>query len=312
MLKEVEVRSGPSKKFYPTSKLALYDKVLVLRESKEAPGWLEIKPPKGSFSWINGKFVKQVDARHGFVDCDPTRPVQILPGSKLVTQEPNRESMKLTTGTVVVVVDRPENVNGETWLPIEPHPSEVRYLPAEAVKPASVVDAAEQRSRELGTLPRRLYRQQDPRRCRGRPQGQRHRPHRQLFQIVANNATDQSQKFYALNKLANLPQASVPGTTTSLSPAAALTPATNFLTLQPAAWTTYGRLRNTKVLADNGQPLYALEDAQGRTVTYVTTIAGKSLKDYIGRTVSLFGPTMYRPDSAVRMQFVMASHVAVP
>jgi hypothetical protein len=79
----------------------------------------------------------------------------------------------------------------------------------------------------------------------------------------------------------------------------------------PAAWSAYGRLRDVKLQADNGQPLYALEDAQGKTLTYVTTNPGKSLADYNGRTVSVFGPLMYRSD-AVRMQYVVASHVAVP
>jgi hypothetical protein len=45
LLPEVEVRSGPSKTFFPTSKLKQNEKVVILRESKEAPGWYEIKPP---------------------------------------------------------------------------------------------------------------------------------------------------------------------------------------------------------------------------------------------------------------------------
>lgn len=59
------------------------------------------------------------------------------------------------------------------------------------------------------------------------------------------------------------------------------------------------------------QPLYVLEDNQGKTIVYVTTNSGKSLADYNGRTVSVFGPTMYRSD-AVRMQYVVATYVAVP
>src|SRR6266852_4056978 len=74
VLKEVEVRSGPSKQLYATSKLAQGDTVTVLRECKDQPGWYEIEPPKGSFSWINGKHVKQVDVRHAYVDCDPSQP----------------------------------------------------------------------------------------------------------------------------------------------------------------------------------------------------------------------------------------------
>ena len=72
--------------------------------------------------------------------------------------------------------------------------------------------------------------------------------------------------------------------------------------------------REAKVLASlnhaNIASIYGLEDAQGKILTYITTNPGKSLQAYIGRTISVYGPTMYRPD--VRMQYVVASHVAVP
>src|SRR5262245_34656253 len=55
---EVEVRSGPSNELYPTSKLRFGDKVEVIRGSSEKhPGWLAIKPPTGSFSWIQSTLV---------------------------------------------------------------------------------------------------------------------------------------------------------------------------------------------------------------------------------------------------------------
>src|SRR5436190_15736516 len=54
---EVEVRSGGSDKFYATSKLRMGEQVQVVRESAEFPGYLAIKPPRDSFSWINAKFV---------------------------------------------------------------------------------------------------------------------------------------------------------------------------------------------------------------------------------------------------------------
>ncbi|MBI1829833.1 MAG: hypothetical protein HYR84_00115 [Planctomycetes bacterium] len=314
VVKDVEVRSGPSKNFYPTLKLMQNDKVLVLRESKESPGWLEIKPPPGSFSWVNAKYVKQVDARHGFVDCDPARPVSVLPGSSLVNQEPNRESMKLTAGTVVVIVAQPLAVNGETWLPIQPHPSEVRYLPAEAVKAAAVITPQPTNGPPNWTLSPNGYSGNNvlaeaEKALTANDIGRA----RQLFQVVANNATDQNQKVYALNRLDALSRTPVNATTTSLSPAApAPAAAANLVTLQPAAWSVYGRLRDTKLLSENGQPLYALEDGLGKTAAYVTNQPGKSLQAYVGRTVAVFGPTMYRPDSAVRMQFVVATHVAVP
>src|SRR5436190_12691240 len=52
---EVEVRSSPTTKYYATSKLRQGDRVLVLKDCKEQPGWLVIKPPPGSFSWVRAK-----------------------------------------------------------------------------------------------------------------------------------------------------------------------------------------------------------------------------------------------------------------
>src|SRR5579859_6251529 len=46
----VEVRSGPTDKFYPTLELHQGEAVVVIRASTE-PGWVEIKPPEGSFNW---------------------------------------------------------------------------------------------------------------------------------------------------------------------------------------------------------------------------------------------------------------------
>jgi hypothetical protein len=308
--KDVEVRSGPSKTFFATSKLNQSDKVMVLRESKELPGWLEIKPPTGSFSWINAKSVKLVD-KYGYVECDPTRPVAIMPGSRLIDQKPTNESIKLTAGTIVVLVNPPLSVNGETWLPIQPHPSEVRYIPAESVKPAAVVAATSNGTPNWTLTPNgyagnnvladaeQALKANDINRAR------------QLYQQVANTATDQNQKVYALKRLAGLPQTPVPGKTTSLSPANPPPAApVNLVTLQAPAWSTYGRLRDTTLKSENGQSIYGLEDAQGKILTYITTNPGKSLQEYIGRTISVYGPTVYRPD--VRMQYVVASHVALP
>ena len=90
---EVEVRSGPTKEYFPTSKLRQGERVQVLRESKDQPGWLAIKPPPGSFSWINAKYVKQVDQRTGYVEGDGGQAVPVLPGSSVINKAPNVESV---------------------------------------------------------------------------------------------------------------------------------------------------------------------------------------------------------------------------
>ena len=307
--RDVEVRSGPGKGFYATSKLNQNEKVLVLREVKDQPGWLEIKPPSRSFSWINGKYIKQVDARHAYVETDASRPVSTYAGSRVVDLQPTRESMKLTAGTVLIIADPPLTINGETWFPVEPNPSEVRYIQSDAVRAvqSETVSAPKWNPGPNGYNANKAL--ADAEAALSNNDTNRAR---QLFQQVSTSSQDANQRQYALNRLASLgngPQ--VPGTTTSLSPANIANQA-NLQVLKQAEWSAYGRLRDTKVLSDNGQPLYALEDGMGKTPIYVTNLPGKSLQAYVGRTVAVYGPTMYRADAAVRMQYVVASHVAVP
>jgi hypothetical protein len=318
LLPEVEVRSGPSKNFFPTSKLYRGDQVQIVRESKDAPGWYEIKPPAGSFSWINSKHVKQINPKHAVVDCDPTRPVQVLPGSRLVNQEPNRESMKLTQGYIANIVDRPMQVGNETWLPIEPHPHEVRYIPAEsvqAVKPVTptIAGAADWTRTPSGfaTNPQLAQAEQ------ARQQGDVNRT-RELLLELQRSAPNENQRQLATNMLAELERTKgspfqttsntrPDETRTAFSPTLA-----NLVQTGRADWSTYGRLRETKLQSDYNQPLYSLEDAQGKTIAYVTNVPGKSLREYVGRMVSVYGPTVHNPNSAVRMHYVVASHIAVP
>src|SRR4051794_8899708 len=57
---DAEVRSGPGAEasLYPTNRLQRGQRVEVV---KELPGgWLEIKPPAGSFSWVNTRFIDPV------------------------------------------------------------------------------------------------------------------------------------------------------------------------------------------------------------------------------------------------------------
>ena len=316
---DVEVRSGPSKQLFATSKLKRGDKVLVLRECKDAPGWLEIEPPPGSFSWISGKFVKMVkdDPRHAVVDAEPGRPAPVMPGSRLEAQMPNREIYKYTSGSIVVIVDRPLSANNETWLPIKVHPSEVRYLPAEAVQPATQI-ASNNTTTPNWTLGPNGY-STNPlltEADKALEKGDKLRA-QQLLQEVADKATDPNQKQLALNKLQALQQ----GTTFQpISSQKTGTPVTtmsspgqpaSLITVDQPKWSVYGRLRTTG-LKDDGQPIYALEDPRGQALAYVSTPAGKSLQTYIGRMVSVWGPTVYRPDASARLQFIVASHVASP
>jgi hypothetical protein len=313
ILKDAEVRSGPNKQFYSTTTLQPGETVTVLRESKDQPGWYEIEPPKGSFSWINGKYVKQVDARHAYVDVGNSQTAPSYAGSALNSAQPNREIMKLSGGTALNLIGPSQAVGNENWFPVQPHPGEVRYLPAEAVKPATLIVATNVGAPNWTMSPNGYNGNSALAEAEKAAAANDTNRAREIFQQVANTTTDQNQKFYALNRVRELSSPPTPATTTSLSPTGP-SPTAALQTLSNPAWTAYGRLRDTKIMSDNGQPLYALDDLTGKTSTpiYVTTIPGKSLQSYIGRTISVYGPTMYRADSAARIPFVVASHVAMP
>jgi hypothetical protein len=129
---EVEVRSGPSPEYYSTSKLRRGDTVQVVREENKS--WLAIKPPlPDSFSWINIKHVQQ--SGPAAVVLTDGAPVRV--GSRLRNEPPTVEWTKLGVGTQLIVIGQPQIASDGTWLPITPAPSEVRFVPAEGVRPSS-------------------------------------------------------------------------------------------------------------------------------------------------------------------------------
>lgn len=314
---DAEVRSGPGMNFYPTSKVKAGDHVQVRRALTDQPGWLEIEPPPGSYSWINTKFLTQdtKDPRQWFVK--PDAPAPILPGSGVDgAGRPNRETMRLSPGTIVVAIANKAELEGETWLPIKPHTGEARYIPATAVQPAAAT--AKTNSPATWQLtPQNMYTNEPALAAAQQREAANDRAGAvQLYQQVLNdpNASPNSKSLAsnAIYKLQQPAYGTVQATTTSLSPVnAASNAALNLQTLKAPEWSAYGRLRDIKMTTQDGQPLYSLEDSNGRVLTYVSTAAGKAtLQNLIGRWVAVYGPTMYRADS--RMPYVLASHTYAP
>jgi hypothetical protein len=132
---EVEVRSGPSMSYYPTSKLRRGDPVTIVDEKD---GWLSIRPPnpvQDSFSWIEARAVQKQGQM--FVVVLPEARIRV--GSRIVNKPPTVEGPRLAQGTQLVVLGPAQTSSDGTWLPIAPAPSEVRYLPANAVENGSTV-----------------------------------------------------------------------------------------------------------------------------------------------------------------------------
>jgi hypothetical protein len=127
---EVEVRSGPSMKYYPTVKLRRGDVVEVVRE--EADGWMAIKPPARSFSWIDRRMVEE----HG-----PTAMVKedtpVRVGSWLFRDEPNVARFRAPRGSQVTIFGTrlATGSDGAVYVSIMPLPTEERYIPRQAIEP---------------------------------------------------------------------------------------------------------------------------------------------------------------------------------
>lgn len=297
---QVEVRSGPTKEYYATSVLRQGDRVLALRQSKDQPGWLAIKPPTGSFSWVNGKNVKLIDARTGYIDVDGG-PVAVLPGSSVTNKAPNVEAVKIAPGFLVTVVDKPFSADGNTWLPIVPPPTEVRFVPAEALRPVGG-----------GTpTPSPLLAQAEA--ALGAGQFERAKA---LYKEAMEKSADHQEKMYAYNRLMSLEKTGTSGATGPFSTAAGkgappVMPASGRAVTYPPQWSAWATLRKAAFEKD-GQPVYYLEGRDRGILIYVLSQPGTSLREYVGRTVCLYGSISYRTDDALRTHYLVASHVATP
>jgi len=72
--------------------------------------------------------------------------------------------------------------------------------------------------------------------------------------------------------------------------------------IYPPQWTQPGILRRAAFDKD-GQPTYVLQDAKGNVLMYATCPPGMTLRDYVGRTVALYGSINYRSDDYLRTHF---------
>jgi len=121
------VHSGPGEKFYPTATLSPGDTVEVYRE--EAGGWLGIRPPKDSFSWVSEKQLRPQDGNLAEVRDDD---VASRIGSTL-SDKRNAVQVRLKQGEVVEILGQ-QSIDGETWFKIAPPAGEFRWIHAASVE----------------------------------------------------------------------------------------------------------------------------------------------------------------------------------
>lgn len=316
VVREVLVRSGPSEKYQQTGRLAYGDRVTVVPQpaASQQAGWLAIVPPRGSYSWINQRFVQANQAGSGTGTVIADSPVPLLVGSSEVKEEPNKEAGKAQRGSQVVIVGQPNYTDKGVWLPILPQPGEVRYIPESAVqsmggapplaanapasRPAPGVPlvapnpaaAAPAKNDEVAqNLQKAADAEKDPV-ARG-----------QILQLLASrHSTTVTPAGYPNTVVAGAAPA---GGNTALYAGTAASPYST-----PPKWTDYGVLQRTAFSEADGRPVYRLEDDKGRILTYATPLPNLTLEPYVGRKLTLYGPSYY--NQSIRLNEVMVSHVA--
>lgn len=132
-VEKAPVRNGASEKFDITNELPRDSQVEIVEELPG--GWLKIKPPARSFSWVNMTFLDRTrpDGIYVFLPLkDMTAPV--YPGSEIIRdRRPDIVGSRLKKGELVVARGEPMQGLDGYWLPIDPPASEVRYLHASAL-----------------------------------------------------------------------------------------------------------------------------------------------------------------------------------
>jgi hypothetical protein len=322
MVSEVEVRCKPSPAYYPTSKLKRGTAVLVLDKStKDHPGWLEIKPPPGSFSWVNSAYLDIQKDHTGIVKegAENMPAVPVLVGSAVLDRKPDVEALKLKRGALVVIIGQPMQAEGASWVPIEPTPQEVRYIPEDSVKGSAEVPVAAgipgpqvagQSAGQTPASPSRALVDQADRAFQAKDYAQA----RQLYETAVRQSTDSSERSYCYSRLSQLEKTA--GQPVAASPAAKTTSLYNTGPAQGAnpggpQWSSWGRLRKTTFQKD-GKPMYVLENTRGEALLYASTSPNLTLESYVNRDVCLYGQITYSSDQYFRNNTMMVTHVALP
>ncbi|MFQ3650548.1 MAG: SH3 domain-containing protein, partial [Gemmataceae bacterium] len=163
------VRSGASEKFDITNELPKGSTVEILEELPG--GWLKIKPPRGSFSWVNMTFLDRTRPDGSIYVFAPLKEMTapVYPGSEVIhDRRPTTIGTRLKHGELVVARGEPMQGANGFWLPIEPPASEVRYIHSSALESKSGTSVAPVSAKELtssapkGPLPAPKYPSANP------------------------------------------------------------------------------------------------------------------------------------------------------
>jgi hypothetical protein len=125
---QAEVVAGPGHRYYTTERLAWGTKVEIYRE--ELSGWLAIRPPEGSFSWVPSEFVERLedDGEVGRVK----QPTGVWIGTATEHVGEHRQQITLKAGELVQI-ESEKTITASSgterkWLKIAPPAGEFRWV----------------------------------------------------------------------------------------------------------------------------------------------------------------------------------------
>jgi hypothetical protein len=233
--------------------------------------------------------------------------------------------------------NRPTPGNGTSWFPIAPTATEVRYIPADAVRggtyasngyggnpytPTGYVNSSYPQNPTLPAAAAStgfvaLSQQGD----QAFSAGNNARAY-QLYTEALGQTNDPQWQQYLRGQIARIaPQnpasnwspPGAPTVPTSLPGAASPFAASAVPVPGQKQWSSWGKLRTTTFTHENGQPMYQLESIDSATSPlYITPRPGTSLQEYVGQTVCLFGTIGYKSNEYIRMTYMVAEQVATP
>ncbi len=123
---DAEVVAGPGHRFYITERLARGTQVEIYRE--EPSGWLAIRPPEGSFSWVPADFVERLDDELGKVK----EPAAAWIGTSVEHVSEHHQQFTLKAGELVSILSEKtvtaKSGGEQTWLKISPPAGEFRWI----------------------------------------------------------------------------------------------------------------------------------------------------------------------------------------
>jgi hypothetical protein len=313
---EAEVRCGPgdTPQLYVTSRLHRGDTVQVVKMVDDH--WLAIRPPPGSFSWINTRFVRQIMPGRAMwlVTADSGTTVPLLAGSAIKSDKPTVESIRVSPGQQLVARSSQKIGDDGYYLPVEPVVTEVRYIRADALarNPAQTTSITtppgvtpDGPPGPFTPPPPGVGAPAQPTLAQSAQEAERKGQYSEAIRLYEQLAretinSDHNTSVWASNQAQRLRDALAvrPPASTGNPPAAQPSLPAGYTRSGPGWLRRVGR--NSEL-----NPLYVLENSRGLPIVYAVAGTGYTLSPYENRNVDLIGVRQYRGDLRAYQMTVM-------